>query len=47
MPDDTQRGWRRALFSALSDGDKPVVGRKRRRPIEQNLFDLPLFKDNV
>jgi len=44
MPDDTQRGWRRALFSALSDGEKPASGRKRRRPVEQDLFDLPLFK---
>jgi hypothetical protein len=46
MPDDTQRGWRRALFSALSDGEKPATGRKRRRPVEKDLFDLPLFKDS-
>jgi Protein of unknown function (DUF3780) len=45
LPDDTQRGWRRALFLALSDGRKPTPGRKRRRPAEQDLFHLPLFND--
>jgi hypothetical protein len=45
LPEDTQRGWRRALFHALSDGDKPARGRKRRRrPVEQDLFHLPLLK---
>jgi len=43
MPEDTQRGWRRALFLALSDGEKPPKGRKRRRPDEDDLFS-PLFK---
>lgn len=46
LPDDTDRGWRRALFYALSDGEKQVFGRKRRRPVEQDLFHLPLFKDS-
>jgi hypothetical protein len=46
LPDDTQRGWRRALFCALSDGEKPLAGRKRRRPIEQDLFHLPLFNED-
>ncbi len=45
LPEDTERGWRRALFHALSDGEKPAPGRKRRRPMERNLFPLPLFKD--
>jgi hypothetical protein len=45
FPDDTQRGWRRALFHALSDGEKPAPTRKRRRPVERDLFSLPLFKD--
>ena len=45
LPEDTQRGWRRALFHALSDGEKPAPGRKRRRPVERRLFSLPLFKD--
>ena len=44
LPEDTQRGWRRALFHALSDGDKPASGRKR-RPRQENLFESPLFKD--
>ena len=46
LPEDTQRGWRRALFHALSDGEKPSAGRKRRRPVEADLFKLPLFKDS-
>jgi len=46
LPEDTQRGWRRALFHALSDGEKPTSGRKRRpRPRQDALFKLPLFKD--
>ena len=46
LPEDTQRGWRRALFHALSDGEKPPAGRKRRpRPKQDDLFDSPLFKD--
>ncbi len=43
LPEDTQRGWRRALFLALSDGEKPAAGRRRRRPVESDLFSLPLF----
>jgi hypothetical protein len=27
LPEDTQRGWRRALFLVLSDGEKPPAGR--------------------
>lgn len=46
LPEDTQRGWRRALFLALSDGEKPPEGRKRRRPVESDLFSLPLFKSS-
>ena len=45
LPEDTQRGWRRALFYALSDGEKPPTGRKRRRPVEADLFKLPLFRE--
>lgn len=44
LPGDTQRGWRRALYFALSDGEKPPMQRKRRRPIETDLFDLPLYE---
>jgi len=46
LPEDTQRGWRRALFLALSDGEKRPPGRRRRRPAEPDLFRLPLFKDS-
>ncbi len=46
MPDDTQRGWRRALFLALSDGEKPVSRKRRPRPVEKDLFELPLFEDS-
>jgi hypothetical protein len=44
LPEDTQRGWRRALFLALSDGEKPPMNRKRRRPIESDHYSLPLFE---
>jgi Protein of unknown function (DUF3780) len=44
LPEDTQRGWRRALFHARSDGEKPPAGRKR-RPMEDDRFKLPLFQD--
>lgn len=42
LPEDTQRGWRRALFHALSDGERTARGKRRRRPVEPDLFDLPL-----
>lgn len=38
LPDDTQRGWRRALFYALSDGEKPPSKRKRPRPQEHDIL---------
>lgn len=44
LPEDSRRGWRRALFHALSDGEKPAPGRKP-RPRQKDLFTLPLFKD--
>ena len=46
LPDDTQRGWRRALFFALSDGEKPPANRKRRRPVENDITTLSLFETN-
>ena len=50
LPEDTQRGWRRALFLALSDGEKPVeralgTAQRRPRPVEPEAIKLPLFKD--
>ena len=44
LPEDTQRGWRRALFHALSDGEKSPARKKRLRPIETDLFSLPLLE---
>ena len=46
LPEDTQRGWRRALFLALSDGEKPASRKRRPRPVEQDLFKLPLLEDS-
>jgi hypothetical protein len=46
LVDDTERGWRRALFHALSDGEKPTQMRKKRlRPVEPDLFGSTLFQD--
>jgi hypothetical protein len=46
LAEDTERGWRRALFHALSDGEKPAESRKRRpRPVERDLFAATLFQD--
>ncbi len=44
LPDDTPRGWRRALYHALSDGEKLNPAKKRRRPTERTL--MPLFKES-
>ena len=46
LPEDSQRGWRRALFLALSDGEKPVSRKRRPRPVELDLFKLPLFDES-
>ena len=45
LPGDHQRGWRRALHLALADGEAPVLSRRRRRPAEPDLFELPLFEN--
>ena len=45
LPEDTQRGWRRALFYALSDGDKIHVNKRKPRPEEQTHIQLPLFEE--
>jgi hypothetical protein len=44
LPEDTRRGWRRALFFALSDGEKPPGRKPRPRAVQEDLFSLPLFK---
>jgi Protein of unknown function (DUF3780) len=43
LPEDTRRGWRRALFHALSEGEKPLGHRKRRCPVDTDLCNLSLF----
>ena len=45
LPEDSERGWRRALFLALSDGEKLAPRKRRPRPTEKDLFELPLFED--
>ena len=45
LPEDTARGWRRALYYALSDGEQPERGR-RRRPVDPDDFPvLHLFEE--
>ena len=44
LPEDTQRGWRRALFHALSEGERPLAHRKRRRPVDTEVCTLSLFE---
>lgn len=44
LPEDGERGWRRALYAALSDGNTDALARKRRRPAtDGELPALPLF----
>lgn len=45
LPEDAQRGWRRALFYALSDGDKVHMNKRKPRPAEQTHIQLPLFEE--
>lgn len=45
LPEDNQRGWRLALFHALSDGEKPAGRRRAPRPVQEDLFSLPVFRD--
>lgn len=46
LPEDSQRGWRQALFLALSDGEKAAARKRRPRPVERNQFKLPLYEDS-
>lgn len=41
--EDTGKGWRCALYHALSYGKKSSSAKKRRRPVETDMFVLPLF----
>jgi hypothetical protein len=42
LPEDTQRGWRRALFHALSDGEKRPDRKRRPRPPEPDSTPIQL-----
>jgi hypothetical protein len=42
LPEDTERGWRRALFHALSDGEKPPDRKRRPRPSEPESTHIQL-----
>lgn len=45
LPEDGERGWRRALYDALSDGSTNAPARKRPRPVnDSDLPALPLFE---
>jgi hypothetical protein len=46
LPENSERGWRRALFHALSDGEIPAARKRPPRPAEQDVFNLPLFEDS-
>jgi hypothetical protein len=46
LAEDTGRGWRKALFYALSDGEKKPTAKKRRRPVESDIYILPLFAEH-
>lgn len=45
LPGDHERGWRRALHLALADGDAPRPSKRRRRPPEPDLLNMPLFQE--
>ena len=47
LPNDHQRGWRRALHLALADGEATVNSKRRRRPVEPDLFGLPPVENNT
>lgn len=47
LSEDSERGWRKALYFALADGEKKIKQKKRQRSLkEPNLKELPLFGKN-
>lgn len=46
LPEDKERGWRRALFHALSDGEQLAERKRRPRPVERDLFAPTLFQES-
>lgn len=49
LPEDAQRGWRRAMYYALSDGETAPARKRRPRPVEPESapVQLSLFKHRV
>ncbi len=45
LPEDSGRGWRRALRLALADGKALSPAKRPRRPKQLDFFTLPMFKD--
>jgi Protein of unknown function (DUF3780) len=45
LPQDTKRGWRRALYYALSDGERPARGRRRLPADPDDFTALYLFEE--
>ncbi|RME82366.1 MAG: DUF3780 domain-containing protein [Caldilineae bacterium] len=45
LPEDSERGWRRALHLALADGKAPMPSKRRPRPKEEPAV-LPLFAED-
>lgn len=43
LPEDSERGWRKALLHALSDSNKKTTVKRKPRPVESDVCILPLF----
>jgi hypothetical protein len=43
LSEDKERGWRKALYYALSDGNKELNNRKRRNPVDEHVEQLTIF----
>jgi hypothetical protein len=44
LPEDGERGWRKALHAALSDGARTTTAEKRRRSRTEDPMEMPLFR---
>ena len=47
LPDDHERGWRRALHLALADGKASALSSRARRPVEADLFELRIAESKT
>ena len=45
LPTDRERGWRQALYHALSDGEAPPQGRRPRPSEQKTLFKSPRLRE--